>query len=190
VPVDDSASYAGIGRTTFLRWCQTGRDVLAKVEEAAERGQEYEPDPYTEEPYYQLWLDIDSARAKAVVGSVLNVQRAAVGGFVTKEVTRRFRDPVTGQVVEETTVDKQPPDWRAASFLLTHGSSRAAWIKAPQAVEHTGAGGGPIEHTLVDAEALANRVQANMLAAREAQVAGALTSGEDEGVLEGEVVDG
>lgn len=185
VPMEAAAEYAGIGSSTFLRWCAKGREVQDKIVE----DEHYEPDEVTEQPYYDLWIGVEDARSKAVVRGVLNVQRAAAGGFVTKEVTRSQRDPVTGQV--ETIVEKtiQPPDWRAAMALLKTSHARTLFVEAPKGVEVTGADGGPIVHAHVDATQLAARVQGNLQRALEEAAAPALESGLDDGTVEGEVVD-
>lgn len=186
VPIRIAAQLAGIGETTFTRWCQRGRDVQERVEYAEAEGREVEIDEL-DLPYYEFWLDIEDARARAVAHSVLTLQKAATGGFVTKEVTRRFRDSVTGQIVEETTTDTAPPDWRASAWMLERGPARQMFQKDPTHVELSGVDGGPIE-IATGAETLAERVRANMLAAQAAQAA--ITAGdEDDGTVDGEVVE-
>ena len=180
VPIDSAAMYAGVGRSTFQRWMTNGRRVEDLLADAESRGETYDPDPVTEQPYLQLWQKVEKARAKAVTSAVVALQRGAAGGVITKEVTRKFRDTVTGEVVEETTVDRTAPDWRAAAWMLERGPAKGQFVKAPTAVEHSGADGGPIEIAAVDATALASRVQANMQAALAAATAAAITAGTDD----------
>ncbi len=184
VPVDLAAMNAGIGRTTFLRWLARGRDE----EDRREDGQPPEP---AEQPYFDLWQNIAQARAQSAVRGVLQIQSIAKGGLVTEETTKRYKDPQTGQLVEETTVKRTPPDWRAQAFLLKTQHARA--FNEKQSIELTGENGAPIEvrGSGVDTDALAAKVAGNMAAAlAAAQGTRALTSGDDDGVVDGDVVDG
>lgn len=193
VPAEVAATYAGIGLTTFKRWCQHGREAEDKVEAAAEAGDEEFTLNAREQVYYDFWIKLCQARAESVTRGVLSVQRGAAGGTITEETTKTYRDPATGQVVEEKIVKKAPPDWRAAAWMLERGAAgRQFFHKDAMQVELTGANGGPVEVANVDADALSARVQANLAAARAAITTGAvaaLDEGDRDGVVDAELVD-
>lgn len=111
VSVGLAAQGAGVNRSTVFRWLARGRA------EAAARAAGAAPCP-EEEPFATLYGRIAQARATAAARAVRRIQQAGAGGFVVSARTRRFRDPVTGVPVEETTVRRAPPDWRAFAWLL------------------------------------------------------------------------
>ncbi|MFI1798993.1 hypothetical protein ACH427_16830 [Streptomyces sp. NPDC020379] len=111
VSVGLAAQGAGVNRATVFRWLARGRA------EAAARAAGAAPCP-EEEPFATLYGRIAQARATAAARAVRRIQQAGAGGFVVSSRTRRFRDPVTGVPVEETTVRRAPPDWRAFAWLL------------------------------------------------------------------------
>ncbi|NEA53614.1 hypothetical protein G3I60_05435 [Streptomyces sp. SID13666] len=111
VAVEVAAEMAGVSRSSFMGWMQHGR-----VEsEAREAGGTPDPDM---DAYVELFEKVRQARAAAAVRAVANIRRVADGGIVTKVVTRRLRDPITNQVVEEITEDRTAPDWRADAWYL------------------------------------------------------------------------
>ncbi len=149
-PVQTAAAVAGIGRTTFMTWLARGRDEAARIADGLE------PDP-AEEPFVTLLEKIAHARELAHAGAVLQLRRLINGGYITKEVTRKMRDPETGQIVEETTVDRAGPDFRAISWYLER-AHRAEWGKDATVLEITGPQGGPVAVETTDADALAERL--------------------------------
>ncbi|MER7497117.1 hypothetical protein ABT033_31530 [Streptomyces pharetrae] len=109
----NAAEFAGISRRTLTYWLTRGRDQALAIS----AGQTPEA---AEVPYVDLFDKITSARAQAAARAMAQIQRAGAGGAVLEEVTRKFRDSVTGQIVEETTVKRQVPDWKASAWYLTH----------------------------------------------------------------------
>ncbi|HET9656657.1 MAG TPA: hypothetical protein VFP72_14980 [Kineosporiaceae bacterium] len=149
-PVHAAAAAVGLSQRAVFRWLQRGHDEL----EARDEGRAPDPD---EQQYVDLWVGVEKARAQATVRAVANIQRCAAGGIVTEETTRRYRDPDTGEMVEETTVKKTAPDWRASAWYLERQQRADFGRQAELAV--TGPGGGPVqvEHA-VDVESLAARI--------------------------------
>ncbi|MFG2986146.1 hypothetical protein ACGFYQ_33675 [Streptomyces sp. NPDC048258] len=158
VAVELAAESAGIARSTFLAWMARGRDET----EAREQGQDPRP---SEEEYATLYERVRTARAMAATRAMLNIRRVADGGVVTKVTTRRFRDSVTGEIVEETVEDRTPPDWRADAWYLERQHREHYGRDATLAVEITGLGG-PAAHDEppVDLTALAERLDKTLFA--------------------------
>lgn len=134
VAVELAAEMAGISRTSFLRWMARGR---AEVE-AREAG---EPPEEEESEYAALYEKIRTARATAALRAMANIRRVADGGIVTKVTTRKFRDSVTGEIVEETVEDRTSPDWRADAWYLERQHREHYGKDAVVAVEITGLAG-------------------------------------------------
>lgn len=139
-----AAECAGIGESTFYRWMERGEE-----EDAPEEFREFRE-------------AVTRTRARAAVDAVQLIQRIAVGGQVTKETTRTYRDPDTGERVEETEVVRAPPDWRAAAWWLER--AHPAQFSRPR-VEVTGPDGGPVQVQEETLAALAGRVRANAIEA-------------------------
>ncbi|TDD73383.1 hypothetical protein E1293_31475 [Actinomadura darangshiensis] len=57
--------------------------------------------------------------------------------------TRRYRDPATGQLVEEVEEDVAPPDWRAAAWVLERRHPDG--FARPSQLQVSGPDGGPVE---------------------------------------------
>jgi hypothetical protein len=152
-PLKDAAAVAGISTRAFEAWRKRGRDEL----EAREDG--FDPD-HDEDAYVRLVQAVDLAQAQSRVRGVANIQRVAAGGIVTEETTRRYRDE-TGNMIEETTIKRSAPDWRATAFLLER-THRAEFGKT-SAVELTGADGGPLQvaHS-VDLSSAAANIKASL----------------------------
>jgi hypothetical protein len=139
--VDLAAVNAGISRATFLRWMAYGRT------EIVDRAAGSDPNPEMD-PFVDLFEKVERARAAAALSAALDIRRASRGGIVTKE-TRRTFDPRTGKVVEETVIDKTPPDWRAGAWYLERQHPKQYGKDDHLEVELTGAAGGPlkVQHT-------------------------------------------
>jgi transposase len=177
VAVELAAEMAGISRTSFLRWMARGRAEA----EAREAG---EPPEEEESEYAALYEKVRTARATAALRAMANIRRVADGGIVTKVTTRRFRDSVTGEIVEESVEDRTSPDWRADAWYLER-QHRAHYGKdAVLAVEITGLGGqADDDEQLVDLSALADRLDKTLFAVEYPPEL------EDGNVVDAEVVD-
>lgn len=161
-PMAIAAAYCGISERAFQEWMRRGHTERA----AREEGQE--PDP-VEQKYLDLYEKVTKARAAATVTSAMLIRKAAVGGQVTEETTRRYRDH-EGQVVEEKTVKKTAPDWRASAFWLER-QERGHFGKSLDIDQTIN---GKVE-VAVDMGELASRVQKNL--AELTAAAGELTAG-------------
>jgi hypothetical protein len=93
---------------------------------------------------------------------LLLVQKAAAGGYVLKETTRRFRGPTGWETETERTY--AAPDWRAAGWVLerTYGPE----FRRLTQVELSGPHGGPVQVAATDVDDLAARVLLNIEAHR------------------------
>lgn len=109
----NAAEYAGVSRRTLTYWLARGRDEALAISAGAR------PNP-KEVAYVDVYDKVTGARVQAAARAIAQIQRAAAGGAVLEEVTRKYRDSVTGQIVEETTLKRQVPDWKAAVWYLTH----------------------------------------------------------------------
>ncbi|MCX4976417.1 MULTISPECIES: hypothetical protein [unclassified Streptomyces] len=152
VAVELAAEMAGVSRSSFLAWMARGREEA----ESRESGEPPRPD---EEEYAALYAKVRTARATAAARAMANIRRVADGGIVTKVTTRRFRDSVTGEIVEETVEDRTSPDWRADAWYLERQHREHYGKDAVIAVEITdlGAPAGQ-EDQAVDLAALAERL--------------------------------
>ncbi|GAA2842756.1 hypothetical protein [Kitasatospora aburaviensis] len=148
MPVETAAAVAGVHKASFLRWLARGR-------EEADRRRQGEPPQPAEDDYLAFHERIEQAREIANAGAIVQLRRLINGGFVTKETTRKFRDPETGQVVEETTTDRAVPDFKAISFFLER-RQRTHWGKDAPAEETTIASTASVDE--VDADELADRL--------------------------------
>uniref|UniRef100_UPI003F494DA6 hypothetical protein n=1 Tax=Streptomyces sp. CA-136453 TaxID=3240050 RepID=UPI003F494DA6 len=109
----NAAEYAGISRRTLTYWLTRGRDEALAISGGKRPSA-------GEVAYVDVFDKVTGARVQAAARAMAQIQRAGAGGAVLEEVTRRFRDSVTGDIVEETTLKRQVPDWKAASWYLTH----------------------------------------------------------------------
>ncbi|MGW0562976.1 hypothetical protein ACWDZ4_20710 [Streptomyces sp. NPDC003016] len=134
--VDLAAVNAGISRATFLRWMAYGRT------EAVDRSAGQEPDPELD-VFVDFFEKVERARAAAALSAALDIRRASRGGIITKETHRKF-DPHSGKVLEETVIDKTPPDWRAGAWYLERQHRKQYGKEDHLEVELTGAAGGPV----------------------------------------------
>ncbi len=180
VPVAIAAESVGIAVRTFTEWMQRGHAEQERLADLRDAGEEHpEPDPY-ERPFLDLYEDVMEARSQAAVRNVGNVQRAANGGFVTEETTRKYRDD-DGNLVEETTIKRAAPDWRAAAWYLER-QHRTAFGREATQVEVTG----KTELTMSQSaeEALSARLAENIAA-----LAIAATPHDPNDVVDAELVD-
>ncbi len=189
-PREVAAAAAGISVATFYRWLQRGREVADLVDKAQANGGDYEPED-EDRPYYELLVEVERSQARAIVSAQGAMRKLSLGGYVVKTTTRRFRDPGSGQLVEETVEDIASPDVRAASFLLTRGYAKHLYTEAPKAMEMSGPDGAPIRIS-TDEEDLAARVAANMaqaaISAGSVGIEGHTGDEDDSEVVDGEVV--
>ncbi|MFD4799247.1 hypothetical protein [Streptomyces anulatus] len=178
VAVELAAEMAGVSRSSFLGWMRRGRVEV----EAREAGEASDP---AEDEYAALYVKVRTARAMAAARAMANLRRVADGGIVTKVTTRRFRDPVTGEIVEETVEDRTPPDWRADAWYLERQHREHYGREATVAVEITGLGSGPVaeKDSGVDMSELAERLDRSLFAVDYPPEL------EESGVVDAEVVD-
>jgi hypothetical protein len=157
VAVELAAEMAGVSRSSFLGWMSRGRAEL----EAREAGEKPNPD---EEEYAALYEKVRTARATAAARAMMNIRRVADGGIVTKVTTRKFRDSVSGEIVEETVEDRTAPDWRADAWYLERQHREHYGKDAVIAVEVTGLGdiATNAEDQAVDLSALAERLDRSL----------------------------
>lgn len=177
VPLRHAGAYAGVTDRTLHRALTRGREVQARVDE----GEVAEADLVGDDvAYLRLFVQVEKARADAVVTNVANVAKVARGGTLVREVTRTYRND-DGEMVTETDRTYAPPDWRASKWMLETQHSREFGSGAAR-VELTGADGGPVQSEGPGVEAvaaLAERIHA--LQARRV---------EDDAAGFGEVVEG
>ncbi|KAB2351617.1 hypothetical protein [Actinomadura rudentiformis] len=153
--VESAAAAAGIGVSTYYRWMERGHD-------AAETLQEDGTVDSREEPFREFWEAATRAHARGEVFNAALLRKIAEGGYVVKSRTKRYRDPASGQVVEETETDLAPPDLRAVTFYLER-RHRQGWGKNIEQLEVSGPGGGPIPMVGPGGlAALAARVEENL----------------------------
>ncbi|MFI6142349.1 hypothetical protein ACIBCC_29680 [Streptomyces griseus] len=178
VAVELAAEMAGVSRSSFLGWMRRGR-LEVETREAGEP-----PNP-AEDEYAALYIKVRTARAMAAARAMANLRRVADGGIVTKVTTRRYRDPATGEIVEETIEDRTPPDWRADAWYLERQHREHYGKEATVAVEITGLGTGPVgeEDAGIDMSELAERLDRSLFAVEYPPEL------EDGGVVDAEVVD-
>ncbi|MCX4677586.1 hypothetical protein OG413_20150 [Streptomyces sp. NBC_01433] len=158
IAVELAAEAAGISGATYHRWMARGRGELA----SREAGQ---PPDRDEDLYVELFEKVRTARAMAGARAMANIRRVADGGIVTKVSTRKFRDPETGQIVEEVTEDRTAPDWRADAWYLERQHRNHYGKDAALAVEITGLDSGePVGEERVDLSALAERLNQTLFA--------------------------
>ncbi|MFG2141809.1 hypothetical protein [Streptomyces sp. NPDC048650] len=158
IAVELAAEAAGISSATYHRWMARGRA------EVALRDDGQEPD-HDEDPYVALFERVRTARAMAAARAMANVRRVADGGITTKITTRKFRDPETGQIVEEVTEDRTAPDWRADAWYLERQHRNHYGKDAALAIEITGLSSvEPAQEERVDLSALADRLNQSLFA--------------------------
>ncbi|MEV0444602.1 hypothetical protein AB0I84_04275 [Streptomyces spectabilis] len=179
IAVELAAEAAGISSATYHRWMARGRAEVA----AREDGQTPDRD---EDPYVELFEKVRTARAMAGARAMANIRRVADGGIITKVTTRKFRDPETGQIVEEVTEDRTAPDWRADAWYLERQHRNHYGKDAALAIDITGLDSGePSQDERVDLSALAERLNQTLFAVQYPDP----PQLEDGSVVDAEVVD-
>lgn len=154
--VENAAQAAGISPSTYHAWIARGRQAAQTREETGDL-------PDTERPFLEFLEAATRAHARGEVFNAALLRKIAEGGYIVKTRTKRYRDPGTGQLIEETEDDYAPPDLRAVQFYLERRHP-AGWGKATQ-VEVSGPEGGPIPMGVPGGlGALADRIVANMRA--------------------------
>jgi hypothetical protein len=130
-----AAAYAGIGERTLYTWLSDERPR-----------------------YRQFRQAVDTARAEAEVRTAASMQRLILGGETKREVTRTTTHP-DGSVTREVEREVTLPDMKAIGFYLER-SHPDRWGRR-QALEVTGAGGGPVQVGVqIDVAGIAARVAA------------------------------
>ncbi|MFD7334953.1 hypothetical protein ACFV98_02970 [Streptomyces violascens] len=180
IAVELAAEAAGISSATYRRWMARGRaEVTAREDgQAPTRG---------EDAYVELFEKVRTARAMAAARAMANIRRVADGGITTKITTRKFRDPETGQIVEEITEDRTAPDWRADAWYLERQHRNHYGKDAALAIEITGLDSDePAREERVDLAALAERLNRSLFAVQYPDPPAL----EDGSVVDAEVIDG
>jgi hypothetical protein len=170
-PLNLAAAHAGFTYAAYARWMALGSAAL----EAREDGRAYDP---AHKPYLEFFEASQRARAAGGMRDFLLVQKAAAGGYVVKETTRKFRGP--DGWVTETEKQLAPVDWKAAAYVLDR--THADTFRKPTQVELSGPGGGPVRVAAADVDDLAARMMLHIAAHRDE-----LLPGDD--VEDGEMVD-
>lgn len=131
---EDAAASAGVTRQTLSNWRRQGVDARKRLAQ----GKRLTPN----QARYAEFLDaLETAEAEAEAIRVGIVQRAAEGGYTVTETTTEERN---GRVVKRTTTTKVAmPAWQAAAWQLER--RRPHKFGRRQAVEVTGAEGGPLQ---------------------------------------------
>jgi hypothetical protein len=154
----DAARAAGVDRVTFQRWLARGRDAADQLDDGAG------DIPDSERPYLEFYEALTRAHARGQDQAAELLNKVMTGGYVLKTRTRRYRDPATGHVIEETEDDIAPPDLKGITFYLERRHA-ATWGRGAEQVELSGPGGGPVEMTSdANLMAVAERVHAARLA--------------------------
>ncbi|MEU8540929.1 hypothetical protein AB0C52_13230 [Streptomyces sp. NPDC048717] len=179
IAVELAAEAAGISAATYWRWMARGRA------EAAARDEGQDPD-HDEDCYVELFERVRTARAMAAARAMANIRRVADGGITTKITTRKYRDPETGQIVEEVTEDRTAPDWRADAWYLERQHRHHYGKDAALAVEITGlTAPEPAQEEHVDLADLAERLNKTLFAVQYPD----RPALEDGAVVDAEVID-
>jgi len=137
VPLKHAATYAGMSERTVF-------NTLSRAEEAAEKRASGVPLAEFDVVAFEFAEKVRRARSMVSVRNVGLIQKAATGGHVLEKTTKRYRDPETGQLVEEESVRHADIDWRAAKWLLEK-SFAADFGPAAQHIELTGLDGQPVQ---------------------------------------------
>lgn len=151
VPISIACQGVSIAEQSYRNWLLRG---AAEHEDRAD--DTYTPDP-DEQVYVDFYLAITQARTKAATRNVAVIQKAAQGGSITNRTVRSYRDN-DGNMVNEESVSRTAPDWRAAAWYLER-SHRSEFGKDAATLEVTGAGGGPIQFASAEEELAARLSQ-------------------------------
>lgn len=110
VPLVHACVASGIARSTYHLYIQRGEDAAARADD----GEQLTDD---EQRLADFSDRAARARAESVATQTLLVSKAAQGGYLLKETTRKYRNS-EGELVTEHEKTYAPVDWRAAGFLL------------------------------------------------------------------------
>lgn len=154
VPIAQACLHAGISESAHFR----AMDAGAEAEEAAEAGGRLDDRQTAYREYRESFL---RARAAVAAVHVALIGKAARGGQVIRETTRREPD---GTI--ETDREFSRGEWKASAWLLS--KSFPGDFGDRKQVEHSGPGGGPIEHASPAEEALQTLAE-RLAAVRETQ---------------------
>lgn len=183
VPISIACQASGIAEQSYRNWINRGHaEHEARSSGVDADGNDYDPDP-DEDPYVEFYLEVIQARSAAAIRNMGIVQAAAQGGQIIENSKKRYKND-DGEWVEEETVKRTAPDWRAATWYLEK-SHRSEFGKDATQVELTGAGGGPIEVNLTPPEDLAKRLAEHLAAGGvNLRELGASDAADDEEVLD------
>ena len=184
-PMWAAAAYAGVTTRAFEVWMRRGYEEEARLTTEEDTVVVVPNDG--EAPFRQLYLDVQEARAKATVRNAGLIQRSAIGGVVTEETVKRYRDPDTGAMVEEKTVKRSPPDWKAAAWWLERRDGANFGKEAALNVELSGPNGGPVQVSGSAVDQLAEKVRANVALLTAAAATADEAAGDD--IVDADVVD-
>ncbi|GAB2858947.1 hypothetical protein GCM10022221_68090 [Actinocorallia aurea] len=142
----DACEYAGISESTYYAWAARGRAARDELDETGTA-------PPTERPFLEFLESLTRAHAQGRVHAAGLLRKLMDGGYVVKTRTKRYRDPASGDVVEETEEDIAPPAERSVHFFLERRSPEV-FGRGATALEVSGPAGGPLVGG-TDMEALA-----------------------------------
>lgn len=139
MPITAACEHAGIAPSSHHRAMDNG---LQAEQLAEQQGDHTLTD--RQRVYREYRESVVRARARVAIVHVSLINKAAVGGQLVKETTRKYRND-DGEMVTESEREYTRPDWKASRFLVQHSSYRDEFAdRSTRAVELTGADGGPL----------------------------------------------
>lgn len=138
VPITVACVRAGIPTSAHHRAMEAGEQADSLADEGAELTDR-------QRLYRDYREQVTRARAKVAHVHVALVAKAAAGGQLIEETTRRYRDPETEEMVTETRKKYALGDWRASKWLLEVSFRGEFGRERMSRVEVTGRDGAPIE---------------------------------------------
>lgn len=149
VPIGQACLHAGISERAHFRAMAAGEAADEHAEAAREaraRGEQPPDEPDGRQTAYRQYRqDVLRARAAVAVVHVALVGKAARGGALVRETTRRSVDE-NGKPVVEVDREYARGEWKASQFLLATSFREEFGPPTRRQVEHSGPAGGPIEH--------------------------------------------
>ena len=155
---EDAAVSVGLGKSTYYRYMQSGRDHVC---DPLDRDR---IDPKCEKPdhaYREFQEAVEKARSDGKI-TLVGIIRSAASGLRYRVHTAQCTDPQPG--VGNTCacpIKVEPPNWFAAARML-ESIDKSKWLRTER-IEHTGAEGGPL---LVESPAKRITKNADKIAAR------------------------